>query len=233
MPSTASIEPPLNRLMIERLSVVADADTPLVDVPGLELQPGTSLGISGPSGAGKSTLLYALAGLVPASRGKILWGQTDLTDLSERHRSAFRAAHMGLIFQDFLLFEELDALANAALPGQFRRRGERERVRSNARHQLERLGIEPTGRRVVSFSGGERQRVAVARALAGDPPIVLADEPTASLHRDAADRLIDDLLGLVTEARRSLVIVSHDRSVLHRLDRVVELADGRPVGHRE
>ena len=227
-PSTASVEP-INRLAVEQLVVRTASGRMLVDIPALDLQPGSSLGISGPSGAGKSTLLYALAGLMPASDGRIQWGTTDLAQLKEASRAAFRAQHMGLIFQDFLLFEELDALANAALPGQFRQRAERERLRANARSHLQRLGIDSDARRVVSFSGGERQRVAVARALAGDPPVVLADEPTASLHRDAADHLIDDLLALVREAQRTLIIVSHDPRVLSRLDRIIELADGRPT----
>jgi putative ABC transport system ATP-binding protein len=227
-PSTANLEP-VNRLAVEALAVRTASGRRLVDIPALDLQPGSSLGISGPSGAGKSTLLYALAGLVPASDGRIQWGATDLAQLKEAPRASFRAKHMGLIFQDFLLFEELDALANAALPGQFRQRTERERLRDNARRHLQRLGIESDARRVVSFSGGERQRVAVARALAGDPPVVLADEPTASLHREAADRLIDDLLALVNETQRTLVIVSHDKRILERLDRVIELNDGRPT----
>lgn len=216
-------------LTVENLAIQTSSGRTLVDLPALELQLGSTLGVSGPSGAGKSTLLYALAGLIPASGGHIQWGTTNLTQLKETQRAAFRAQHMGLIFQDFLLFEELDALANAALPGQFRQRRERAQLRNNARDHLERLGIQPNARRVVSFSGGERQRVAVARALAGDPPVVLADEPTASLHREAADDLIDDLLALATEAQRTLIIVSHDTRVLNRLDRVINLADGRLV----
>lgn len=218
----------VNRLTVENLAVRTAAGRVLVNLPSLELDSGASLGISGPSGAGKSTLLYALAGLIRANEGSIQWGTADLAKLKEAQRSAFRAKHMGLIFQDFLLFEELDALANAALPGQFRPRRAREQLRANAQNHLERLGIQLNARRVVTFSGGERQRVAVARALAGDPPMVLADEPTASLHRKAADHLIDDLLGLVNEAQRTLIIVTHDERVLGRLDRIINLVDGRP-----
>ena len=229
MRSTANPDVGRYPLDIRDLVVRADDGRPLVSVPSLAITTGTSLGISGPSGAGKSTLLYAMAGLIACASGSIRWGNIDLAKLGERERSAFRAERMGMIFQDFLLFEELDALANAALPCQFRPRRHRAAFRENARVQLQRLGIEPTARRVVSYSGGERQRVAVARALATDPAIVLADEPTASLHRDAADALIDDLLALVAEGQRSLILVTHDRAVLSRLDRVIELVDGHPV----
>lgn len=132
-----------------------------------------------------------------------------------------------MIFQDFLLFEELDAVTNASLVALFRPRHERTGLVMRARKQLTRLGIESTARRVTSFSGGERQRVAVARALTTDPDILLADEPTASLDRKTADALSEDLLALAREDGKTLVVVSHDQTLLARMDHVLEVADGQ------
>jgi putative ABC transport system ATP-binding protein len=137
---------------------------------------------------------------------------------------------MGLVFQDFLLFEELSAAANAALAGAYAPRAARPQLARRVQATLARLGLATGERRTVeSFSGGERQRVAVARALANDPAIILADEPTASLDRAAADRLIDDLVALAHEGGKTLITVSHDPALHARMDRLVTIADGRLV----
>lgn len=138
---------------------------------------------------------------------------------------------MGLIFQDFLLFEELGALDNAALAAAFASPAERRPLRQRAAHWLDRLGLGQAGsRRADSFSGGERQRIAVARALANDPAVILADEPTASLDRASADRLIADLAALSQDTGRTLIAVTHDAALIGRLDRVLTMAEGRIVG---
>ena len=221
-------------LRIEALQVTGARGRVLLTLDRLDLAPGTALGIRGPSGAGKSTLLMALAGLAPRMRGRVCWGGQDLAALPEPARAAFRAAHIGMIFQDFLLLEELDAAANAGIAALFAPARDRARLRARAAALLDRLGIGEggAGRRAVALmSGGERQRVAVARALAHDPAIVLADEPTASLDRAAGDRLADALVALTRPAAggraRTLVTVSHDPALLARMDRVLELRDGR------
>lgn len=211
------------------LRVMSDRNRVLLDLPELVVEPGQSLGISGPSGAGKSTLLFALAGLLERTRGAARWGDTDILSLPARQRGAFRARHMGLIFQDFLLFEELSAAANAALPAMFLPRDRRKPLRDRAAAQLDRLGLDDPDRTVDSFSGGERQRVAVARALANDARVLLADEPTASLDRATADRLIADLVAIARDEGKTLIAVSHDPALLDRMDRVLRLADGKPV----
>jgi ABC-type lipoprotein export system ATPase subunit len=120
-----------------------------------------------------------------------------------------------LIFQDFLLFEELGALDNAALAAAFAPRADRGPLRQRAADWLDRLGLGQAGtRRADSFSGGERQRIAVARALSNDPAVILADEPTASLDRASADRLIDDLAALRATGR-TLIAVTHDAALAH------------------
>ncbi|WP_138465640.1 ATP-binding cassette domain-containing protein [Poseidonocella sp. HB161398] len=226
MPDGTGLRPGLP-LAVEGLSVARPDGTPLLAVPRLEVAPGTSLGIRGPSGAGKSTLLLALAGLLERASGRVQWGGTEILGLSRDRRTRFRAANLGIIFQDFLLFDELDAASNAGLAAMFRPAAGRAAIRARAAGLLADLGLPAGHRAVASFSGGERQRVAVARALAADAPALLADEPTASLDRAAADRLTGDLVAVTRDAGRTLIAVSHDPHLLERMDRVVTVADGR------
>ena len=142
-------------------------------------------------------------------------------------RARFRRERVGMIFQDFLLFEELPALGNAALAASYAARSERDRIASGAAAMLAHLGLgDHADRAVDTFSGGERQRVAVSRALAADPPVILADEPTASLDRAAADRLIGDLAELAETRGKTLIAVSHDAALHERMDRVIDIVDG-------
>jgi putative ABC transport system ATP-binding protein len=217
-------------LTVANLRVRGDGGRLILQIDGLAVRPGECVGIRGPSGAGKSTLLFALAGLAAQAEGSLRWGVTEFLALGQDARAAFRRAHMGLVFQDFLLFEELSAAANAALAGAYAPRAARPQLARRAQATLARLGLATGERRTVeSFSGGERQRVAVARALANDPAIILADEPTASLDRAAADRLIDDLVALAHEGGKTLITVSHDPALHARMDRLVTIADGRLV----
>lgn len=217
-------------LSVAGLEIRAPDGRPLVSVGALLVPAGSSVAIRGPSGAGKSTLLHALSGLVQPATGRIFWGDTDISRLSDAARTRFRRDHVGLIFQDFLLFEELGGLDNAALAASFAPAARRMDLRQRADAWLERLGLRQIGlRRVDSFSGGERQRIAVARAMSNDPAVILADEPTASLDRASADRLIDDLAALPQEAGRTLIAVTHDPALVARLDRVLTMAEGRIV----
>lgn len=200
----------------------------ILSVPDLQVAPGTSLAIRGPSGAGKSTLLYAMAGLIVPTQGSIVWGDTDIAKLSDNKRAAFRRQTVGFIFQDHLLFEELSAWGNAAITALYAPKAARPQIRETADQLLARLGLGKTAnRRSDTFSGGERQRVAVARALAGQAPLILADEPTASLDRASADALADDLMHLARDEGRTMVVVSHDPSVCARADRVIDIVDGQ------
>ncbi|WP_308917261.1 ABC transporter ATP-binding protein [Jannaschia sp. LMIT008] len=217
-------------LAVRDLRVASAGGRALLDVPALDLPAGALVGVRGPSGAGKTTLLHALAGLLEAD-GTVRWGETELLALGAEGRAAFRARSLGLVFQDFLLFEELGALENASVAAMFAAPVARQAIRDRAADGLRGLGIDPDDARPVSsHSGGERQRIAVARALAGGAGLLLADEPTASLHRDAADRLVDDLIRLVRETGATLIAVSHDETLIARMDRVLTIADGRIEG---
>ncbi|MHC9234604.1 ABC transporter ATP-binding protein [Pseudooceanicola sp. 502str34] len=221
-------------LSISDLRVSAPRGRVLLSIPALEVPAGALVGIAGPSGAGKSTLLYALAGLLEAE-GHIRWGAEDLLSLGAEKRARFRARSIGMIFQDFLLFEELNAGDNAALSALFRPRCDRAALRAQAAERLAFLGLggDISNRPVSSFSGGERQRVAIARAMASEAPVLLADEPTASLDRAAADRLIDDLVTLARASGTTLIVVSHDTALISRMDRVLTIRDGGLAGDRK
>lgn len=217
-------------LTLRDLAVTGEHGRRILTVPRLDLVAGSAVAVRGPSGAGKSTLLYALAGLLRPSAGRILWDDTDLAGMGDAARAAFRRRTVGFVFQEHLLFEELSAPGNAGLAALYAARAERGAIRGHAAAQLSRLGLDGTAtRRSDSYSGGERQRIAVARALATDPDVILADEPTASLDRSNADRLADDLVALARVEGRTLVTVSHDPALHARVDRVLDIADGRLV----
>ncbi|NDV02032.1 ABC transporter ATP-binding protein [Pseudoroseicyclus tamaricis] len=227
-PAARAPEPGGAALSVRGLTVEAGGRR-LVSLPALDLSPGATLAVTGPSGAGKSTLLFALAGLIPASGGRIDWGGEEITALRGAARADWRRRQLGIIFQDHQLFDEMSALDNAALGAAYAPRAERAALRDGAAHWLERLGLgDKLAQRALSLSGGERQRVSIARALAADPPILLADEPTASLDRASADRLIADLAGLA--GTRTLVAVTHDAALVARLGRRLEIRDGAPAG---
>jgi ABC-type lipoprotein export system ATPase subunit len=218
-------------LRIDGLILTAAHGRPLLTVDHLTLAPGVPVAVRGPSGAGKSTLLMALAGLIRPSAGSIVWGDTNVAALSEDARATFRRDNIGMIFQDFLLFDELGAQDNAALSAAFRPPHQRATLRAKATAMLTTLGLGTLpARHTASFSGGERQRVAVARALANDPAIVLADEPTASLDRTNADRLMDDLARIGATPSRTLIAVTHDEGLIARMARVITIVDGRITG---
>jgi len=215
-------------LSVRGLVVEGDRGRELLRLEELDIPAGSRIGIRGPSGAGKSTLLYALAGLLRPKAGRVSWGGDAISGLNATERARFRRERVGMIFQDFLLFEELPALGNAALAASYADRSARARIAAGAAEMLAHLGLgDHKDRAVDTFSGGERQRVAVSRALAGDPPIILADEPTASLDRAAADRLIEDLAGLAEARGKTLIAVSHDNALHERMDRVLDMVDGR------
>ncbi|ULB12282.1 ATP-binding cassette domain-containing protein (plasmid) [Cereibacter azotoformans] len=218
-------------LLVEEVEVHGPDGRRLLSVGRLAIPAGQSVAVCGASGAGKTTLLHVLAGLVRPTAGRVVWGGQDLAALSDAGRAAFRRDGIGMIFQDHHLFEELSPLGNAALAAAFAPPATRDALRARAAAWLDRLGIPAADARNVStFSGGERQRIAVARALAADPRIILADEPTASLDRGAADSLSDALAELVADGGRSLIVVTHDQGLARRMHRVLTLADGRIIG---
>jgi putative ABC transport system ATP-binding protein len=201
--------------------------TALSDV-SLSISLGEFVGLTGPSGSGKSTLLHLLAGLETPTGGTIEFDGTDLATLSERQRTRLRLERVGVVFQRFHLLPSLSARANVALPLVEAGLGKRER-RERASALLEDVGLgERLDHRPGELSGGEQQRVAVARALANDPDVVLADEPTGELDTDTGARVLD-LLGELATGDRAVVVCSHDDAVQQRVDRELRLRDGQLV----
>lgn len=192
-----------------------------------EIQQGEFVALRGASGTGKSTLLHLLGGLDVPNSGKIRFDGQDLTTKSGNQLSQFRNGKVGFIFQFYHLFPELDALENVALPARISRHSSGD-VEARARQLLERVGL---GHRIdhlpAELSGGEQQRVSIARALINDPILILADEPTGNLDFQNGDAIMDLLCALWQERKTTLVIATHDLKVANRAPRVIELLDGR------
>ncbi|GGI99421.1 ABC transporter ATP-binding protein [Neoroseomonas lacus] len=220
MPASPAVEPS-GTLSLRGLEIAvpdrAAGWRPLLTVPELDLPAGASLGIEGGSGAGKTTLLHILAGIATPRAGRVAWGETDLAALPAPARDAWRRRHVGMVFQDFHLVEGLSSLANVLLPALFGRTRASAAERAAAMALLDRLGVRGDVADVAALSRGERQRVALARALLFRPPVLIADEPTASLDAEAGATVGDLLVGLAAETGATLLVASHDRALLGRL----------------
>lgn len=199
----------------------------ILDIPHLAFACGERVGISGPSGSGKTSLLHCLAGLAVPDQGEIVWNQIPITRLEAAACDAWRCRHVGLIFQDFQLIPEISVIENILLTESFSQWRLRDEVRLQAHRHAQALGLPVLNPRVSSLSRGEQQRVAVARALWKNPPLIFADEPTASLDRTNANKVMQALLAYADTNRATLVVASHDPAVLALMDRVVSLVNGR------
>jgi len=217
-------------LEIENLGFGWPGDAvPVIERLNLKVQAGQRVFLAGASGSGKSTLLALIGGLVTPSAGSIRFGGRDLAGLSRAARDRFRADHLGVIFQQFNLLPWLNAVANARLGCQFsparrRRAGD---IEGRAHELLDAMGLAPDRwtRRAGALSVGQQQRVAAARALIGQPDLVLADEPTSALDADHRDAFIELLFAQAERAGSAILFVSHDRELAERFDVVLELAD--------
>jgi putative ABC transport system ATP-binding protein len=185
--------------------------------------------VRGPSGSGKSTLLAVLGTLLTPDRGNVRLGDACLGRLSDAEKATFRLRHIGFVFQNFQLFDTLNALENATLPALMAGWNRRDAVR-RATILLEQLGIADRALvRPNQMSGGEQQRVAIARALMLDPPVVLADEPTAALDGASGRQIASVLRDAASNAGRVVVVISHDERLLPFADRTLTLTDGRII----
>jgi putative ABC transport system ATP-binding protein len=192
----------------------------------LSVPPASSLAVTGPSGSGKSTFLYAIGGLLRPRRGRVLWDERDILKEGESARDRWRRHTIGFVFQDFHLLGELSPLENVLLPASFERFATPSAVRERAKALLDHFSVPQARRSTSGLSRGEQQRVALARALLFDPPVILADEPTASLDAKAGGLVIDILLRLAVEDHRSVIAVSHDQELIKRFANVVALDHG-------
>jgi putative ABC transport system ATP-binding protein len=190
---------------------------------------GSFVAITGPSGSGKSTLLHLLGGLDRPSEGQVVVDGADLGRLDDEDLTAFRRRRLGFVFQFFNLLPTLAAWENVALPAMLDGVSLAS-VRPRAECLLAEVGMaHRVAHRPAELSGGELQRVAIARALMSDPVLVLADEPTGNLDSTQGAEVLELLRATTSASRRTLVLVTHDRQVACRAQRVIHLVDGRLV----
>jgi putative ABC transport system ATP-binding protein len=199
----------------------------LADV-NLSILEGELLAVMGPSGSGKSTMLAILGGLTPPSTGRMVVDGIDVYSLSQDRRADFRYEYIGFVFQQLQLVSYLNALENAMLPLAISRLSGAER-RQLAQSVLDRVGLGgKTDRLPGALSGGEQGRVAVARAIVNNPPLILADEPTGSLDSKTGEQVMS-LLRALADQGMAVVLVTHNEDNTRYADRVVRLRDGRMV----
>ena len=190
----------------------------------MEAMAGEAIGIVGPSGSGKTSMLMVMAGLEPVTSGELFIRGEAVHGKSESQLSALRRDNVGIVFQSFHLIPTLTAVENVALPLEFKGVANAEQL---ARDKLGEVGL---GHRLTHYpgqlSGGEQQRVAIARALAAGAKIILADEPTGNLDQETGQAIMDLLFGIRKNNDATLLLVTHDRELARRCDRIIEVRDG-------
>ncbi|MFN3590640.1 MAG: ABC transporter ATP-binding protein [Thermaurantiacus sp.] len=196
----------------------------------LTMAPGEMAALLGPSGSGKSTLLTILGTLMRASGGRHEMLGVDLMQASDAERTAFRSRHLGFVFQFHHLLPDLTALENVMMPAAAAAGRESRAMRERAAELLDAVGLaDRRDYRPGALSGGQRQRVAVARALINQPVLVLADEPTGNLDRQAADQVMQLIRSINQTLATSFLISTHDEHIAGQCPRRIELLDGRIV----
>lgn len=218
--------PILEAIEVVKDYVVRDVVTRALDHLSLAIQPGEFTAIAGPSGCGKTTLLNVLGTLDAPTEGRALIEGEDASQMGEAERSSLRLEKIGFIFQAYNLVPVLTATENVEFVLLLQKRPARER-RARARELLTELGLgELLDKRPPEMSGGQQQRVAVARAIASNPRIVLADEPTANLDSHTAESLLDLMERMNAERGVTFLFSTHDARVMRRARRIVHLLDG-------
>ena len=203
---------------------------PALHAIDLEIAAGELVAISGRSGSGKSTLLNIISGIDRATGGEVVVAGTAVHAAAERTLARWRGATVGVVFQFFQLLPTLTALENVTLPMDFAGTWPVRARRERAVGLLARVGLADQGHKFPSeLSGGEQQRVAIARSLANDPPIVTADEPTGNLDSETAAAVLDLFVSLAAGGT-TVVIATHDRDISRLASRTITLQDGRIVG---
>jgi putative ABC transport system ATP-binding protein len=204
----------------------------LVNV-SLRLSRGACIAIVGKSGSGKSTLLNLIAGIDRPTAGEVFVAGTAVHEFSEDRLAAWRGRHVGVVFQFFQLLPTLTIAENVMLPMDFCHTLPPTKARTRALALLAQVGIADQADKLPSaLSGGEQQRAAIARALANDPSVLLADEPTGNLDSQTGDGVLQLLVGL-KQAGKTVLIVTHERDIAARVDRVITLADGAVIADEE
>ncbi len=215
----------LKAVSLRRSFSIGEAEVSVLKGLSLDIKRYEKLFLRGASGAGKSTLLYTLAGLEKPDSGSVIIDGKSLYDLSSTEQTIFRNKKIGYVFQNYFLMPDLNALENVTIPSMIK--GRNDDV-DKAVELLEKVGLrERLNHRPSELSGGEQQRVAIARALINDPEIIFADEPTGNLDSLTEEELMETLINLVTENKKTLIVVTHDSKLAKLGDRQLVLADGQ------
>lgn len=216
----------------KNVSRILPSIVPVTLVRGINLQirRGEFVAITGPSGSGKSSLLYLLGLLDLPTEGEIFIHGRSTTQMSEEERARARLSELGFVFQFHFLLPEFTLSENVALPMRALGKLTASQIRERADALLDKLGLgDHRNKTPDQISGGQRQRVAVARAIANEPAVILADEPTGSLDTKSGEQVFSILRALVDEQRKSVVAVTHQLDMADRMDRRVHLVDGHIV----
>ncbi len=192
----------------------------------LDIKDGEKVAFIGSSGCGKTTLFNLISGLIVPTKGEVNVENTLLNNLPESERDKFRANHIGYIFQDFNLFPEFTVLQNIVLPMSFSKKIEKPNIQKEAINMIKRVGLEDKiNQKVKTLSGGEKQRVAIARSMVNKPKIILADEPTGNLDYKNGAKVMELLLKISSEENATLLVITHNNSQLSLFDRSLNIEE--------
>lgn len=211
---------------LQKKYFMGDVEVSVLNGIGLEIKSGEYILVTGRSGAGKSTLLYLLSLLDKPSAGEIIINDSDVSGYSESYRSAYRLMHFGYVFQDYALLPELTAWENVAVP-LIMRGLEMDEVKSKAKKALVSVGLKGKEENLPNqLSGGQQQRVSIARAIAFEPKIIFADEPTANLDSKTAE-MIMEVFQEINRNGQTIIMVTHEIKKAKGANRIIEISDGK------
>ncbi len=206
---------------------VGDGEVTVLKGLSLDVENGEFISIVGPSGNGKSTLLNMITGIDKPTGGEVIVTGREIHNLSENKLAAWRGEHVGIVFQFFQMLPALSLLQNIMLPMDFANKYSRREKRERAMHLLEIVNLADQANKLPSMvSGGQQQRAAIARALANDPNLIVADEPTGNLDTRSANDVFDLFIKLVDQGK-TMIMVTHNKELSRRVPRVVEIIDGK------
>lgn len=222
-------EPLIKLENIWKIYQLGKIELPVLKDVSLEINPGSFVTIMGPSGSGKSTLMYLLGLLDAPTKGRIFLEGKDVSKLSENELAKIRGQKIGFVFQQFNLLQNLSAIENVMMPMIFQGTPEKERY-TKAKELLLSLNMDKrVNHRPGELSGGEQQRVAIARSLANDPEIMIADEPTGNLDSNNGRIIMESLRDLHKRQKKTIIVVTHDPSIASYSQEVIHIKDGQMV----
>jgi len=211
---------------IEKIYQVGENQVPVLKNLDFTVEAGEFVAITGPSGNGKSTLLNMITGIDRPTRGSVLVNGCPVHEMSENQLATWRGENVGIIFQFFQLLPSLSLMQNIVMPMEFAGKYRRKERRQRAMQLLDIVGIADQAHKLPGMvSGGQQQRAAIARALANDPPLLIADEPTGNLDSQTADTIFELFQSLVSQGK-TMLMVTHDAEIAQRMPRIVEIRNG-------